>query len=132
MVMLLIVWVILPLHGLDAFVLDLARNLPRLEVDLREAKREGKVCLLRARVRNLGTLPSGVGPGAQSSSVRVRLEITPGVTLRAGQLETTVGHLPGRGTSDEYSWLLIAPEGSVVNVVVESAWSPPVVREVRL
>ncbi|MSR62352.1 MAG: hypothetical protein EXS08_07905 [Planctomycetes bacterium] len=120
------------LHGLDAFVLDLARNLPHLEVELREAKREGKVCLLRARVKNLGTLPSGVGPGAQSSSVRLRLEITPGVTLRAGQLETTVGHLPGRGTSDEYSWLLIAPEGSVLNLVVESAWSPPSVREVRL
>lgn len=120
------------LRGMDAFVSDLARNLPRLEVDLREPKREGKVCLVKARVRNLGTLPSGVGPGSQSSEVRLRLEITPGVTLRAGQLETSVGHLPGRGSSDEYSWLLIAPEGSVVSIVVESAWSPPSVREVRL
>lgn len=122
----------LALRGLDAFVLDLARNLPRLEVDLREAKREGKVCLVKARVKNQGTLPSGVGPGSQSSAVRLRLEITPGVTLRAGQLETNVGHLPGRGTSDEYGWLLIAPEGSVLRIVVESAWSPPSVREVRL
>ena len=120
------------LHGLDAFVLDLARNLPRLEVDVREAKREGKVCLIKARVKNQGTLPSGVGPDAESSAVRLRLEITPGVTLRAGQLETTVGHLPGRGPSDEYGWLLIAPEGSVLRIVVESAWSPPIVREVRL
>jgi hypothetical protein len=120
------------LRGLDAFVLDLARNLPRLEVELREAKREGKVCLIKARVRNHGTLPSGVGPGSESSAVRLRLEITPGVTLRAGQLETNVGHLPGRGTSDEYGWLLIAPEGSVLRIVVESSWSPPSVREVRL
>jgi hypothetical protein len=120
------------LRGLDAFVLDLARNLPRLEVELREAKREGKVCLVKARVKNLGTLPSGVGPGAPSSSVRVRLEITPGVTLRAGQLESVVGHLPGRGTSEEYGWLLVAPEGSLVRIVVESAWSPPLEREVRL
>lgn len=120
------------LRGMDAFVLDLARNLPRLEVDLREARREGKVCLIKARVKNQGTLPSGVGPGSESSAVRLRLEITPGVTLRAGQLETVVGHLPGRGTSDEYGWLLIAPEGSLVRIVVESAWSPPSVREVRL
>jgi hypothetical protein len=120
------------LGGLDAFVLDLARNLPRLEIDLREAKREGKVCLLKARVRNQGTLPSGVGPGSESSAVRLRLEITPGVTLRAGQLETTLGHLPGRGSSTEYGWLLIAPEGSVLRIVAESAWSPPSVREVRL
>jgi hypothetical protein len=119
-------------RGLAAFVLDLARNLPRLEVDLREAKREGKVCLIKARVKNQGTLPSGVGPGAQSSAVRLRLEVTPGVTLRAGALETNVGHLPGRGTSDEYGWLLIAPEGSVVRIVVESPWSPPSIREVRL
>lgn len=119
-------------RGLDAFVLDLARNLPRLEVELRENKRDGKVSLVKARVKNLGTLPSGVGPGAQTSAVRLRLEITPGVTLRAGQLETTIGHLPGRGTSDEYSWLLVAQEGSVLRIVAESAWSPPFVREVRL
>ena len=120
------------LHGLSAFVLDIARNLPRLEIDLREAKREGKVCLVKARVRNQGTLPSGVGPGSQSSAVRLRLEITPGVTVHAGKLETTLGHLPGRGWSDDHSWLLIAPEGSVLRIVVESAWSPPSVREVRL
>lgn len=120
------------LAGLSEFALDLARNLPRLEVEvLRDTKREGRVCLVKARVKNLGTLPSGVGPGAATSSVRLRLEITPGVTLRAGQLETVIGHLPGRGVSDEFSWLLIAPENAVVRIVAESAWSPPSVREVR-
>jgi len=119
-------------RGLDAFVLDLSRSLPRLEVELRENKRDGKVSLIRARVKNMGLLPSGVGPGAQSSAVRLRVEITPGITLRAGQLETTIGHLPGRGTSDEYAWLLVAQEGSVLRIVAESAWSPPSVREVRL
>jgi hypothetical protein len=122
----------LALRGLDAFVLDLARNLPRLEIDVRDSRSEGRVWLIKARVKNMGTLPSGVGPDSPSSSVRLRLEITPGVTLCAGQLETTVGHLPGRGTSEEYGWLLIASEGSVVNIVVESAWSPPSHREVRL
>jgi hypothetical protein len=119
-------------RGLDAFVLDLARNLPRLEVDLREAKRKGRVCLLRARVKNQGTLPSGVGPSSRSSAVRLRLEISTGVSLQAGQLETTLGHLPGKGASEEYTWLLSAPEGSVFRIVVESPWSPPCVREVRL
>jgi len=120
------------LTGLGDFTLDLARNLPRLEVEvLRDTKRDGRVCLVKARVKNLGTLPSGVGPGAQTSSVRLRLEIGPGVTLRAGQLEAVIGHLPGRGVSDEFSWLLIAPDGAVVRIVAESAWSPPSVREVR-
>jgi hypothetical protein len=120
------------LRGLDAFVLELSRSLPRLEVELRENKRDGKVSLIRARVKNMGLLPSGVGPGAQSSAVRLRVEITPGITLRAGQLETTIGHLPGRGTSNEYAWLLVAQEGSILRIVAESAWSPPSIREVRL
>ena len=120
------------LKGLDAFTLDLAKYLPRLDVDLREAKREGRVCLLKARVRNTGTLPSGVGPTSKASAVRLRLEIAAGVSKIAGELETTLGHLPGRGSSQEYSWLLTAPEGSVFRIVVESPWSPPSVREVRL
>lgn len=120
------------LSGLPGFTLDLARNLPRLEVEvLRDTKRDGRVCVIKARVKNLGTLPSGVGPGAQTSSVRLRLEITPGVSLLAGQLEVVIGHLPGRGVSNEFSWLLSAPENAVLRIVAESAWSPPSVREVR-
>jgi len=120
------------LNGLPGFTLDLARNLPRLDVEvLRDTKRDGRVCVIKARVKNLGTLPSGVGPGAQTSSVRLRLEITPGVTLLAGQLEVVIGHLPGRGVSSEFSWLLSAPENAVLRIVAESAWSPPSVREVR-
>jgi hypothetical protein len=120
------------LNGFAGFVTDLANNLPRLEIEVREARREGKVCLVKARVRNAGLLPSGVGPGAHASAVRLRLLISTGTTLRAGQLETMIGHLPGRGTSDEYGWLLIAPEDSVLRIAVESAWSAPVEREVRL
>jgi len=120
------------LKGMDPFVLDLATNLPRLEIDVRAAERNGRLFLVKARVKNLGTLPSGVGPEAPANAVRLRLELTPGVTMSAGAPEVSVGHLPGRGASNEYAWLLIAPEGSVVNLVVESAWSPPVVQEVRL
>jgi len=120
------------LSGLTGFTLDLARNLPRLEVEvMRDTKRDGRVCVIKARVKNLGTLPSGVGPGAETGSVRLRLEITPGVSLLAGQLEVVIGHLPGRGPSNEFSWLLSAPENAVLRIVAESAWSPPTVREVR-
>jgi len=119
------------LAGLTGFVGDLASSLPRLEIDA-VARREGKVCLVKARVKNSGLLPSGVGPGSHTSAVRLRLVVSPGMTLRAGQLETVVGHLPGRGTSDEYGWLLIAPEGALLRIVAESAWSAPIEREVRL
>jgi hypothetical protein len=119
-------------QGLGGFVLEISKNLPRLEIELREAKREGRVCLLRARVRNGGSLASGVGPGAENRGARLRLELPQGVALLAGELEVSLGHLPGRGTSPEYVWLLTAPEGSVFRISAESAWSPPSVREVRL
>ncbi len=119
------------LRGLDGFVAELVRSLPRLEIDVREAKREGRVCLLRARVKNEGALPSGVGPAADPG-LRLRLEIPQGVALLAGELETRQGHLPGHGASAEHVWLLTAPEGSVFRISAESPWSPPTVREVRL
>jgi hypothetical protein len=120
------------LHGLAAFVLKIAENLPRLEVEVLVNRPLGKLHEVRARVRNRGLLPSGVGPGAQSSTVRLRLELTPGVNRNAGPPEAAVGHLPGLGTSGEYGWLMTAPEGALVNIVVESAWSAPATREVRL
>ncbi len=120
------------LRGLDAFVSELGRSLPRIEIDLREAKREGRVCLLRARVKNSGALPSGVGPGALARGLRLRLELPEGVTLLAGELDSSLGHLPGRGSSAEYVWLLTAPEGTLFRISAESAWSPPSVREIRL
>jgi hypothetical protein len=120
------------LHGLAGFVLDLATNLPRLEVEVRSNLPLSKLTQVRARVRNHGMLPSGVGPGGQGMAVRLRIELTRGVTLAGGQAESVIGHLPGRGSSQEYGWLFVAPEGSPVFLTVESAWSAPVRREVRL
>jgi hypothetical protein len=120
------------LHGLGGFVFELSQNLPRLEIDLREWKREGRVCLIRVRVRNLGALPSGVGPGARGRGLRLVLELPAGAVLLAGELESGLEHLPGKGTSAEYRWLLTAPEDSLFRISAESNWSPPCSREVRL
>ena len=119
-------------HGMADFVLEVSKSLPALEIEVREQKREGRVCLIRARVRNSGLLASGVGPDAANRGARLSLALPQGVALLAGELEVDLGHLPGNGTSPEYVWLLTAPDGSVFRLSVESAWAPPTVREVRL
>ena len=50
------------LEGLPAFVLELARGLPRPQVEVRETARRGRVAYLRVRVANPSPLPTGVGP----------------------------------------------------------------------
>ena len=119
--------------GLTDFTRELAARFPRIEVDVREATRDGRLCLLRARVQNAGRLPSGVGPVGGGQSARLRLELAPGVERVAGEAWFELGHLPGNGVSPEYTWLLNAPEETtLMRLVVETPWGPDVVREVRL
>lgn len=118
--------------GLDRFVLDLAARLPRLEVEVIEERRSGRVAILRARVRNLGGLPSGVGPSGPRTDTRLRLELPSGVELLAGERELDLGHLPAQGSSATIDWLLMAPEDSVFSLVIESPWAAPLKKEIRL
>lgn len=120
------------LRGLDAFVLGVAGSLPRLEIDVRESARDGAVARVRVRVRNVGGLPSGVGPCEEGGRVRLRLEFPEGVVLLAGEAEIELDHLPGGGASGEFDWLLTAPEGTVLHLRVSAPQCREVVREVRL
>ncbi len=119
-------------RGLDEFVRELARRLPALEIEVEEASRDGRVCLIRARVENQGWLPSGVGPTSPPLGLRLALELPAGVSLLAGDATRELGHLPGLGMSSSFEWLLVAPEETLLRLTVSGAWMPPVVSEVRL
>ena len=120
------------LRGLDAFVRAVGDDLPKLDIELEEMGRDGRVAVLRAHVRNRGGLPSGVGPAGDRLGIRLRIELPQGVRLLSGERERRVGHLPARGRSEVFDWLLLAPADSVFQLVVESDWTPPVEKEVSL
>jgi hypothetical protein len=119
------------LEGLDAFVLGVAKRLPRLEIEVCRSSREGAVVRLQARVRNAGGLPSGVAFGGEDRRIRLRLEIPDGVVLLAGEAEIELDHLPGGGASRDLDWLFTAPEGTLLLLRAEAPLCGEVVREVR-
>ena len=119
-------------RGLDAFALDLALSLPRLEVEVLDTRRNGRVCHVQARVRNNGALPSGAGPNGSRLGATLTLELPEGTSLLAGEWENALGHLPGQGTSATFDWLLVAPDDTRLFLTAESAWCAPVAKEVRL
>lgn len=122
----------LTLRGMADFTLGLAKALPSLEIVVLDQSREGRVGLLRVRVENRGGLPSGAGPLGAGHEATLSLELPQGVRLIAGEPRIRLGHLPGKGSTDELSWLVVAAPGTQLKIVLESRWSPPVVREVRL
>jgi len=113
-------------EGLDGMCLALARALPVLDFEILAMPARNRVRQVRARIRNRGLLPSGVGPGGGRFGTTVRVELTAGVELLAGEEVVELGHIPGKGTSPSFSWLFSAPEGTLFTFVVESPWTPPV------
>lgn len=120
------------IFGMDAFVLSLANDLPKLEVEVSDVRREsGEVVVLRARVRNRGALPTGVGPESAGRGTTLSLDLPAGVQLLVGERSVDLGHLPGNGASDELSWILVAPEGTVLTLRAAAPLGVAVEREVR-
>ncbi|MCZ6596861.1 MAG: M14 family zinc carboxypeptidase [Planctomycetota bacterium] len=119
-------------EGLADFTLEVARGLPRLEIELRELKREPSgVVHLKARIRNEGILPSGVGPLGDAGGASLTLRVPPGVQLVVGEEKSEFGHIAGLSASPDCEWILVAPEGAVLQLVARSPWLAPVEREVR-
>lgn len=118
-------------RGMDEFCIALANAMPKLQFEVVSRDRREGVGHLKARVRNLAILPSGVGPGDPSFGTTVTLLLPTGVELLAGEETVSLGHIPGEGTSEVFSWLFLAPEGTLFRFRVESPWSPPVEFEER-
>jgi hypothetical protein len=119
------------LRGTPELVVELASALPRLEVRVLESSREGDVCRVRARVKNAGFLPTGVGASPLRRGVSLALELPPGARLLAGEPRVALGSLQGGGTSETCAWIVMAPPGSVLGVRASADCAAEVVREVR-
>jgi hypothetical protein len=123
------------LRGTPEFVKALASALPRLEIRVQEATRDGEICHLRARVRNLGALPTGLAVSARRNRaltpLALELELPAGSRLIAGQERCALGRLLGGELSADCEWIVLAPAGSAFTLRARSEWTLPVARELR-
>lgn len=134
------------LAGASGFTRQLLAGLPKLDVKVLSATRDGDVCRVRARVRNTGLLPTGLaarGASASTTSPRrpastdaaaeltLELGLPAGAELFAGRQRVERARLLGGETSEEYEWVVLAPEGSTFTLTARAEWTPTVVREVK-
>lgn len=121
------------LGGIERFALSLAQGAPRLELEVR-AERDGRIATVRARVRNVGRLPTSLAARtAARSATGVTLEfaLEDGQELLAGRELDTLGTLAGGESSAEREWIVLAPEGASLTLRATAPWCNPVRSEVR-
>jgi len=121
------------LGGIERFALGLAQGAPRLELEVR-AERDGRIVTLRARVRNVGRLPTSLAArSAVRAQVGVSLEcvLEDGQQLLAGRELDALGTLAGGESSAEREWVVLVPEGSSLALRAAAPWCNPVRTEVR-
>jgi hypothetical protein len=130
----------LALIGMPEFVQSLAAALPALDLRVAEARRDGDVCTIRARVANLGALPCGGATSgrsaaargeAASAGARLEIELPTGARLIAGESSVALGEIAGGGASREVGWIVLAPPGSVLTLRAGAPWTGPVALEVK-
>jgi hypothetical protein len=126
------------LAGMPEFVADLSAALPALELRLSEDRRDGEVCSIRARIGNLGALPTGgwtsgraLSGSAEPPGARLEIELPAGTRLLAGEASVALGEIAGGGASREVSWIVLAPAGSVMTLRASAPWTAPIAREVK-
>lgn len=120
------------LEGAPEFLRELAAGAPRLEVQA-SGTREGALVTIRATVRNLGRLPTGLSaPSAvrRTRGVRLSLAMPEGARLLAGTPSQELAPLAGGEASREVRWLVHAAEGATIAIHAESPWSAGATAEV--
>ena len=121
------------LAGIERFALSLAQGAPKLELEVR-AERDGRIATLRARVRNVGRLPTSLAARSavrSTGGVTLELALEEGHELLAGRELDTLGTLAGGESSVEREWIVLAPEGSALALRATAPWCNPVRVEVR-
>jgi hypothetical protein len=126
------------LAGMGDFVAELSAALPVLELRLTDVRREGEVCTIRARIADIGTLPTGAWTSGRAGSgtatppgARLELELPAGARLLSGEAGVGLGTISGGGTSREVSWIVLAAPGSVLTVHATAPWTVAIAREVK-
>jgi hypothetical protein len=122
------------LQGLADFARRLSAGLPRLELRVAEASRDGEVCRIRARVANAGALPTGLSISdrrAGAVGAWLELKLPPGAKLIAGSERCTLARLAGGGISRECEWVVVAAPGSAFSLSAGGDWASVTAKEVK-
>ncbi|MEO6709329.1 MAG: hypothetical protein ABI054_11070, partial [Planctomycetota bacterium] len=122
------------LQGLAEFARRASAGLPRLELRVAEASREGEVCRIRARVANAGALPTGLSISDRrvgAVGAWCELELPAGARLIAGSERCKLARLAGGGISRECEWIVVAPAGSTFSLRAGGDWAIPIGQEVK-
>lgn len=122
------------LQGLADFARRVSAGLPRLELRVAEASREGEVCRIRARLANAGALPTGLAISDQrvgAVGAWLELGLPAGAKLIAGSERCKLARLAGGGISRECEWIVVAPAGSTFTLKAGGDWATSIGKEVK-
>lgn len=115
--------------GMANFVGELARGAPSLVVRSLEAKRDGEVVTLRARVEIEGSFASG--PGSPGEALVLELDVQSGTRVLWGETRATFSELGARAHSRDVACTLVAPAGTAFTWRARSRWCADAAVEVR-
>jgi hypothetical protein len=122
------------LQGLSEFARRVSAGLPRLELRIAEASRDGEVCRIRARVANAGALPTGLAISDRrvgAVGAWLELKLPPGAKLIAGSERFSLARLAGGGISRECEWVVVAAAGSAFSLSAGGDWASATQKEVK-
>jgi hypothetical protein len=107
-----------------AFAARLISKLPRLEVEVPQARRVGEgVWRISLCLRNAGYLPTRSAMGVRADRIApdlVLIDLPPEAIISGAKVRRFPA-VPGSGASVEPEWLVAAPDGATVSLVLRSA-----------
>lgn len=124
------------LLGVDRFVEEVLAGLPRLEIDVLEAEREGRLVEITVQVTNRGELPTSIldGGGADETvgGLELRIQAPCDISLLAGTPVVMLEDgLVAHGSSRRVTWLLHVEPGATLEVEARGPGGLRVTRELR-
>lgn len=125
------------LEGIDRLVEEFVAGLPRLDIAVVEAERDGRLVRVTVEVVNRGMFPTNVlggapalaeGAGDLELSIRAACEIS---HLAGSPKVEIVGGLGANGASRRVTWLVHVDEGATLEVEAKGPHGLRVMRELR-
>ena len=128
------------IEPIPAFVKAVIEGLPRLDIEILESRREGRLVHVSARVVNRGALPfvtaESTSPAPRgeepSSGATIEVDLTCDAHLLIGRRRSIVSGLPAGGASDVMKWVAVLEEGRALELRLVTGTETDLVREVRL
>ena len=125
------------LEAIDRLVEEFVAGLPRLDIAVVEAERDGRLVRVTVEVVNRGMFPTNVLGGAPAGAegdgdLELSIRAACDISIIAGRPRVEiVGGLGANGASQRVTWLLHVDEGATLEVEAKGPHGLRVTREVR-